>query len=444
MKKIAILVLAAFMLTLLPAAALAAPKPDKVQGNKWLQQQSPNAATIQNKAESKKNVKLRDFDDVDQSWARADIIKAARKGLVQGDAGKYQPNKPVTNLELIVMLVRALDKDGQLDLDKADSSKYSAELKKIPAWGQVYVAAAIEKGIILPEELKNFNPNQGCKRYQVALYISRLLDEDQNDKDDEVIDFDSISADVEDIIAILEDLGDLGEDNEGIQSDIDDLIADLNQFADDLLDADEDDLADLIRDSRTLANALSDIIADARDNDLDEDILDEMGEAAHQISAVRKALRAYRDNDKTRPSFNDEAQCPQDCQAAVRNVHRYRIMIGDADGKFSPMRVVKRDEIAVMLSRLTDQFFGDFDIRSARGVLNKVKTTTDGYIISVLDKDDASTDYNVTDDTRIIYKKAAVDADDLRDYLDYEVVLVYDSDNDISTIKIIPRISDDD
>lgn len=444
MKKIAVLVLAAFLLTLLPAAALAAPKHDKVHGNKWLQQQVPNAVSIQKKAENKKNVELSDFDDVDQSWAKADIMKAARKGLVEGNAGKYQPNKPVTDLELIVMLVRALDKDGQLELDKADSSKYAAELKKIPAWGQAYVAAAVEKGIILPAELKNFNPNQGCKRYQVALYISRILDEDQDDNEDEIIDFDSISADVEDIIAILEDLGDLGDDNEGIQSDIDDLIAALNEFADDLLDADEDDLADLISDSRTLSNTLSEIIADARDNDLDEDILDEMGEAAHQLSAVRKVLRAYRDNGRTSQSFQDETQCPEDCQAALKKVHRFRIMIGENDGMFSPMRVVKRDEIAVMLGRLTDQFFGDFDIKSARGVLDAVKTTTDGCIISVLDKDKESIDYNVTGDTRIIYKKAPVDAEDLKDYLGYEVVLVYDSDNDLSTIKIISKLSDDD
>ncbi|HCF49096.1 MAG TPA: hypothetical protein DER60_02360, partial [Syntrophomonas sp.] len=441
MKKIAILVLAAFLLTLLPAAALAKPDPDKAKGNKWVQQQLPGKYDKgQSKDSRDRYYKDVDFDDIHDCWANGYIKKAARKGLVEGYQGKYQPNQPVTNLELIVMLVRALDKDGQIDLDKVDTSSAGMDLKKIPSWGQVYVAAAVDYGIILPEELKNFNPNQGCKRYQVALYIARILNQDDNDVD---IDFDELAADVDDIIDIMEQLGDLGEDNDEIQDSIDSLIADLEDFNDELADADEDDLSALISDVKALANSLDEIIADAEDEDVDEDILDELGDAAQKISALKKALKAYQDRDLN-DSFLDDNQFPYDCKSSIKKVKRYRIMIGDNDGKFSPMRVVKRDEIATLLTRLTDLILGEFDIASAKGTLEAVEDEDDGYVITVLNEDGEEDDYNVTGDTRILYNKKSVSLKDLEDYLGYEIVVVYDVDNDASTIKIISSSAADD
>lgn len=429
MRKIAILVLAAFLLTLLPTAVLA--KPDQARGNKWAQKPGVTVKT-----ENRGDFQVVTFDDIDDSWASGFIKKAAKKGLVEGFMGKYQPNKPVTNLELITMLVRALDKDGQLDLDEADVSKY--DLKKIPAWGQEYVAAAVEFGIILPDELSSFNPNQGCKRGQVALYVARILGDNAADND-ETVDFDSISEDVDDIIAALEGLDDLDEDNDEIQDNIDSLIEDLEDFQDQLDDAEKADLADLIADFKKIQESLDDIIADAEDAEVDEDILDELSDAAQQASAVKKALKAYNDIDED-DSFSDEDQVPGEYKGSVKKVKRFRIMVGDDDGCFSPMRVVKRDEIATLLSRLTDLIFGEFDITSAKGTLDAV----DNDSITIIDADEEELTFNITEDTRITYKKQSVDIEDLADYEGYVVVVVYDVDDDASTVKIVSSSTADD
>ncbi len=442
MKKIAILVLAAFLLTLLPAAALAKPDPDKVQGNQGNHKQKSSQSQIK-KSEPRNYSSGKDrfwviFDDINDSWANVYIMKAARKGLVEGYMGKYQPNKPVTNLELIIMLVRALDKDGQLDLDDADVGKY--DLKKIPAWGQPYVAAAVDFGLILPQELKTFNPNQGCKRGQVALYVARILDEDANDRDDdEDIDFDSVSEDVEEIIAILEGLGDLEDDYAEIEDGIDAIIDDLEAFLDQLDEADEADLPDLIADFKVISRSLGDIIADAEDADLDEDILGELSDAAKQASTVRRALTAFRDIDKD-DSFTDDYLIPYEFKFSVKKVKRFRIMVGDNNGCFSPMRVVKRDEIATLLSRLTDQILGEFDISSVKGTLD----VADEDEITITDEDGDELTFNISEDTRITYRKQAVDIEDLADYEGYEVVVVYNGDDDASTIKIVGRAAVDD
>ncbi len=435
MKKIAILVLVTFLLSLLPTTVLAKPDPQKAGGNKWAQ----NPGVTEQQTVDQDDEQEVTFDDINDSWANGYIKKVAKKGLVEGYRGQYQPNKPVTNLELITMLVRALDKNGQLDLDEADVSKY--DLKKIPLWGQEYVAAAVEFGIILPGELNTFNPNQGCKRGQVALYVARILGEDAENNDDpeEDIDFDSISEDVGDIIAVLEDLDDLGEDNAEIQDDIDALIENLIDFQERLKDADKADLADLIADFKDLANDLDDVIADAEDAEADEDILDELSDAAQQASAVKKALKVYQDIDSD-DSFADDNQIPDEFKFSVKKVKRFRIMVGDDDGCFSPMRVVKRDEIATLLSRLTDLVFGEFEITSAKGILDKADE--DG--ITIINGDEEEMTFNITEDTRVTYKKQAVDIEDLADYEGYEVVVVYDVDDDASTIKIVGSAAVDD
>jgi hypothetical protein len=45
----------------------------------------------------------------------------------------------------------------------------------IPNWGYGYVFMAIEKGILLPEELKGFDPNKPAKRHEIAKYIIRAM-----------------------------------------------------------------------------------------------------------------------------------------------------------------------------------------------------------------------------------------------------------------------------
>jgi uncharacterized protein YdaT len=126
------------------------------------------------------------FKDVDQDWAREDIEKASKKGFVKGyEDGTFQPNKPVSSLETLVILVRAAGLEEQVE-DYELSNQDLRSLKKIPYWAKAYVAVALEEGILLEEEIKTFNPNQGAKRYQVCIYMQKVLDKfNINPEDDD-------------------------------------------------------------------------------------------------------------------------------------------------------------------------------------------------------------------------------------------------------------------
>jgi hypothetical protein len=117
------------------------------------------------------------FWDVDETieWARLAIDRMSAKGILKGyEGGVFKPNSSVTHLEAIIMALRVMGWEEQTKQVKI----LPFEVKKIKlSWdaGYYYVAIAVEKGIIKPEELKGFNPNQSAKRYEVAKYIVRAL-----------------------------------------------------------------------------------------------------------------------------------------------------------------------------------------------------------------------------------------------------------------------------
>lgn len=443
MKKIAILVLAAFLLTLMPMTALAKPDNDnKMNGNKWFQNsaQDDDKVTEDDNEDEDQNGQPH-FRDINNSWARGYINQAYRKGLVEGYGDfTFQPNKPVTCLEVIKILVATLDKNGDLELDDAGVDQYSDQLKKIPDWGKAYVAAALEAGIILDSEIKTFNPNQGAKRYQVAQYIARILGE--NDEEDSIMDFDGLA---EDLQAAIEDLGDIDIDVDEIADDIKALIDDAKVLKEDLDAADEEDLAALISDAKSLCEAIDEILAAAEDEDVAEASIDKLEDVAHKFSQIRKQLRAYQKSTGLEDrQFADEDQIPGENKHAVKRVKNFGIMQGDDDGYFSGNRVVKRDEIAAMLSRLCEQYFGDFITETTRGVLNDVDQDGDDYSITIISEEEEDSTFQITDDTRIVHHKASVAAEDLEDYIGYNVVVVADDDQDASFVKITNRANDDD
>ncbi len=165
-KRIAVLTLCVFMISILAGTAIAK------NNNNYGQLKSL-------KSYGQRLV------DIDDDWAQADIEEALLKGFVKGYAdGTYQPNKPVTCLEVIVMLVRAAGLEDEVD-DYDLSDDDVVILKKIPDWAKAYVAVALDEGILSSEEIKNFNPNQGAKRYQICVYMQNVLDEYNLDTDDE-------------------------------------------------------------------------------------------------------------------------------------------------------------------------------------------------------------------------------------------------------------------
>lgn len=127
--------------------------------------QKINAAMLRNKV----------FDDLEEySWARKAIEKMAKKGLIKGyGKGIYAPQKPVTNLETIIMCLRIMGWQDQAELVKELPKKYKG--KAVGEWAKGYVTVAYEKGILDDVDMMYFNPQGPAKRHEVSKYVIRAL-----------------------------------------------------------------------------------------------------------------------------------------------------------------------------------------------------------------------------------------------------------------------------
>jgi len=115
-----------------------------------------------------------ELKDVKGHWAEADILEMTAQGSIQGyPNGTFQPNKPVTHAEALVMLVRALGLEAESGTDIGTTRH------KIPDWARNAVSAAVYAGILTEAELADFRPNQPAKRYEIAVYLARGLDLDE-------------------------------------------------------------------------------------------------------------------------------------------------------------------------------------------------------------------------------------------------------------------------
>ncbi|MDN5332287.1 MAG: hypothetical protein PWP45_1512 [Tepidanaerobacteraceae bacterium] len=125
-------------------------------------------------AEAKQNHGFKDVGK-DWDWARFSIEKMYAKGIVKGyPGGWFKPRNSVTHLEAIIMALRVMGWEGEIDRN-ARLPEYITKLKLPWKDAYYYLALAVEKGIVKPEELKNFRPNEPAKRFEVAKYIVRAM-----------------------------------------------------------------------------------------------------------------------------------------------------------------------------------------------------------------------------------------------------------------------------
>jgi hypothetical protein len=124
----------------------------------------------------------REFTDIQNDWSREEVLEAIAKGFVKGyQDATFRPNSSVSRLETLVMIINAQGlKDEVANYTLSDEQKVL--LDKIPDWGKKYIAVALDKGILKAEELTRFNPQQAAKRYEVCLYMSRIIEPDESDK----------------------------------------------------------------------------------------------------------------------------------------------------------------------------------------------------------------------------------------------------------------------
>jgi len=166
MKRVLMLLLAAVFLVSFTAPAAFADSSDHGKGN--------------NKVKFQKVEKFK-FKDVKGHWAENVLLQMTAKGFLQGyQDASFKPSNTVSNIEAVVMIVRALGLEEEAKA--ADLSQSLKHAKQIPSWAIGYVQVAYEQGILTEKDLKSFNPNKAAKRIEVAQMIARALDLDEGQK----------------------------------------------------------------------------------------------------------------------------------------------------------------------------------------------------------------------------------------------------------------------
>ncbi|NPV26457.1 MAG: S-layer homology domain-containing protein [Firmicutes bacterium] len=114
--------------------------------------------------------------DIPGHWAEEAMTKMNMKRVITGyEDMTFQPNKPITRLEAVVMLVRLLGLEDEAR-QSATTPLAFKNGQAIPEWAKGYVAVAVEKGIIAGDDLRDFRPYEPAKRYEIAVMALRALD----------------------------------------------------------------------------------------------------------------------------------------------------------------------------------------------------------------------------------------------------------------------------
>jgi hypothetical protein len=129
--------------------------------------------------------------DIPGHWAEEAMTKMNMRRVINGyEDSTFQPNKPITHAEAIVMLVRLLGLEDEAEQASTNKLKNS---KKIPDWARGYVAVAYERGILTEKDLANFQPNKPAKRYEIAVLALRAFD--NSELEEQITDLNFIDAD---------------------------------------------------------------------------------------------------------------------------------------------------------------------------------------------------------------------------------------------------------
>ncbi len=141
-----------------------------------VQGQAGSGLDLQAKGHGKGLLKLK---DIRGHWSEEAVLEASAQGLIRGYSDlTFQPNKPVTHLEALVMLANTLAQDSRVRQETRARAELRNRLQfrhKIAPWALDALAIAVEKGLITEAELGAFRPNQPAKRWEIARYLVRAL-----------------------------------------------------------------------------------------------------------------------------------------------------------------------------------------------------------------------------------------------------------------------------
>ena len=117
------------------------------------------------------------FPDVPANSTYAGAIATARDlGIVQGNNGRFQPDRPITRQSAMTMICRALDAAGQ-SLPGASTSLLSSytDGAQVSAFARPSVAALVQAGAVRGNSSMRLNPGAAISRAEMAVILHRVL-----------------------------------------------------------------------------------------------------------------------------------------------------------------------------------------------------------------------------------------------------------------------------
>ena len=120
-------------------------------------------------------------DSYEVSWAQKAIDKLKLKGFLKGNNGKFEPQRSVTQLEAVIMSLRIMGWEDEALTLKSLPKKYKGY--KVDIWAVGYINKAYEKGILDDVDMMYFKPSAPVKRHEIAKYIIKALQKDDEAKE---------------------------------------------------------------------------------------------------------------------------------------------------------------------------------------------------------------------------------------------------------------------
>lgn len=117
------------------------------------------------------------FPDVPANSTYAGAVASARElGIVEGNNGLFQPDRPITRQSAMTMICRAMDAAGQA-VPSADVGLLSsyADGGRVSAFARSSVASLIQMGVVRGNNSNMLNPTAAISRAEMAVILHRVL-----------------------------------------------------------------------------------------------------------------------------------------------------------------------------------------------------------------------------------------------------------------------------
>lgn len=120
------------------------------------------------------------FDIGGYDWALAGIARMAAFGLMKGVGhGQFQPSRPITRQEAIVVAVRLMGREDEARdagrVTARDLAGYFTDANRIADWALPYVLEAVKEGIVPVSEDGLLRPHEPASRLWVSVLLVRAL-----------------------------------------------------------------------------------------------------------------------------------------------------------------------------------------------------------------------------------------------------------------------------